>query len=156
MSVIPSSAKRVKLSTHAEINDIIQRQTADNLKRYLHSDNKTLTTRLEELNREWDTERVLETNASLIIFISSIIGIFTSPYWFLLTGIISLFFLQHALQGWCPPLPILRKLGVRTPEEINAEKAVIRTLRGDFSDINKNPDDIIKHLLDDSDKQGIY
>jgi hypothetical protein len=32
------------------------------------------------------------------------------------------FLLQHGLQGWCPPLPVLRRLGVRTQREIDAEK----------------------------------
>lgn len=30
--------------------------------------------------------------------------------------------LQHGLQGWCPPLPVLRRLGVRTRGEIDREK----------------------------------
>jgi len=32
------------------------------------------------------------------------------------------FLLQHGMQGWCPPLPILRRLGVRTRGEIDREK----------------------------------
>ncbi|WP_407921819.1 hypothetical protein, partial [Corallococcus sp. AB049A] len=27
------------------------------------------------------------------------------------------FLLQHGLQGWCPPLPLLRRLGLRTRGE---------------------------------------
>ena len=41
--------------------------------------------------------------------------------------------LQHALQGWCPPLPLVRKLGLRTAEEINQEKIIFKLIRGDFS-----------------------
>lgn len=29
---------------------------------------------------------------------------------------------QHALQGWCPPLPLFRKMGIRTRKEMDAEK----------------------------------
>jgi hypothetical protein len=41
--------------------------------------------------------------------------------------------LQHALQGWCPPLPFIRKRGVRTADEINAEKTALKLMRGDFA-----------------------
>jgi hypothetical protein len=42
------------------------------------------------------------------------------------------FLLQHAVQGWCPPLALLRRLGVRTRREIDAEKYALKALRGDF------------------------
>jgi hypothetical protein len=32
------------------------------------------------------------------------------------------FLLQHALQGWCPPVPLLRQLGFRTSYEIEEER----------------------------------
>jgi hypothetical protein len=35
------------------------------------------------------------------------------------------FFLQHAIQGWCPPLPVLRRLGFRTVQEIEEERAIL-------------------------------
>jgi hypothetical protein len=38
----------------------------------------------------------------------------------------------HAVQGWCPPIPLLRRLGIRTQQEIDAEKYALRLLRGDF------------------------
>jgi hypothetical protein len=40
--------------------------------------------------------------------------------------------MQHALQGWCPPLPLLRRLGVRTQQEIERERYALKALRGDF------------------------
>jgi hypothetical protein len=42
------------------------------------------------------------------------------------------FFFQHATQGWCPPLPVFRRMGVRTRREINKEKYALKALRGDF------------------------
>ena len=36
------------------------------------------------------------------------------------------FLLQHALQGWCPPVPILRRQGFRTRHEIDAERQALR------------------------------
>ena len=47
----------------------------------------------------------------------------------------SLFLLQHALQGWCPPLPLLRRLGVRTQAEIERERYALKAIRGDFAGV---------------------
>lgn len=35
----------------------------------------------------------------------------------------------HSLQGWCPPLPIIRRMGIRTAEEITKEKDALRKLK---------------------------
>ena len=42
------------------------------------------------------------------------------------------FLLQHAIQGWCPPVPVFRRLGVRTSFEIEQERYALKSLRGDF------------------------
>ncbi len=50
-------------------------------------------------------------------------------------GLVTGFFFQHALQGWCPPLPILRRMGFRTSADINEERNALKALRGDFDQI---------------------
>ncbi len=45
------------------------------------------------------------------------------------------FLLQHAVSGWCPPVPLLRRAGVRTTREINQERFALKALRGDFNDL---------------------
>jgi hypothetical protein len=42
------------------------------------------------------------------------------------------FLLQHALQGWCPPVPFFRRRGVRTEAEIDRERYALKAVRGDF------------------------
>lgn len=84
------------------------------------------------MNSEWDTERVLEVNSGLLILLTSYLGMKTSRFWYLVTGVIGVFLLQHALQGWCPPLPMIRRWGVRTEDEINSEKMALKLMRGDF------------------------
>ena len=61
------------------------------------------------------------------------LGVFRDRRWFLLPGAVAGFLLQHAVQGWCPPLPVLRRLGVRTADEINQERFALKALRGDFA-----------------------
>jgi hypothetical protein len=64
-----------------------------------------------------------------------LLGAFVSPRFLMLPGAVFGFFLQHAVQGWCPPLPVFRRIGVRTRREINREKYALKALRGDFDDL---------------------
>ena len=41
------------------------------------------------------------------------LGVFASPYFFLLTAFVGLNLFQSAFTGWCPMMAILRSLGVR-------------------------------------------
>lgn len=43
------------------------------------------------------------------------------------------FLIQHAVHGWCPPLPIFRSFGIRTRKEIDREKYALKVLRGDLA-----------------------
>ena len=44
---------------------------------------------------------------------------------------------QHAVQGWCPPIPLLRRLGIRTSREIEIERVALKILRGDFGEATR-------------------
>jgi len=52
--------------------------------------------------------------------------------------------LMHATQGWCPPVPVLRRFGVRTRHEIDAEKYALKILRGDFDGIPNILDETLR------------
>ncbi len=70
--------------------------------------------RLAELDREWDIERTLEANAAALGLLGLSLGATVNRKWFVLPAIISGFLLQHALQGWYPPVEVFRRLGYRT------------------------------------------
>ncbi len=89
--------------------------------------------RLRELDEEWDIERVLETGSSTLTLTGLALGIGVDRKWLLLSLAVQGFFMQHALQGWCPPLPVFRAMGIRTADEINRERYALKALRGDFS-----------------------
>jgi hypothetical protein len=38
--------------------------------------------------------------------------------------------MQHALQGWCPLLPLLRSVGFRTQYEIERERCALLAISG--------------------------
>ncbi len=64
MSIIPPGTKRVELHTNKLINKKLEQKTIESIKKYIGSDKNALTTRIEELNHKWDTERILEANAA--------------------------------------------------------------------------------------------
>jgi hypothetical protein len=88
--------------------------------------------RLQELDHEWDIERTLEVNGSVLAMTGLLLGATSSRKWFLLPVAVVGFCLQHALQGWCPPLSLFRRLGIRTQREIDEERYALKALRGDF------------------------
>jgi hypothetical protein len=94
--------------------------------------------RLMELDREWDIERVLELNASVAALTGMTLGATVDRRWFLLSALVAGFLLQHAVQGWCPPIPILRRLGFRTPSKIDEERYALKAMRGDFIEVHAN------------------
>lgn len=58
-------------------------------------------------------DRYLRLIAGTFIFASILLGVYVSPYWFLLTGFVALNLMQSAFTNWCPMMTILRKLGAR-------------------------------------------
>ena len=139
-TVIPETTTRVPLHTAEHVNDKIRRRTEANVARYAHASPDEIGRRLAELDREWDIERTLETNAASLSLVGLTLGATVDRKWFLLPGAIAAFLLQHAVQGWCPPIPILRRMGIRTATEIDEERYALKALRGDFRDVPVNGD----------------
>jgi hypothetical protein len=93
--------------------------------------------RLSSLDREWDIERVLEANASSLVVVGTLLGYLVSAWFYWLPLLVGSFLLQHAIQGWCPPIRLFRRLGFRTHSEIATEYYTLRALRGDFNELAK-------------------
>lgn len=129
--MIPSTIERVPQQTAAHVNAQIRRQTDANIARVLTAGPTAIRQRLAELEREWDIERLLETNASSAILAGCALGAFVDKRFFAIPAVIAAFLLQHAIQGWCPPLPVMRRLGVRTSEEINREREALKRALGE-------------------------
>lgn len=130
--MLPTTADRVSRSTADDINAEIRRATERNIAQYGEDGPAAIERRLAELDSEWDIERTLETNASTLTLVGLMLAATVNRRWIALPMVVQSFLLQHALQGWCPPLPILRRMGIRTVEEINRERYALKALRGDF------------------------
>jgi hypothetical protein len=126
---------RVRANTAPELLEQIDRQIEERIHFYAQQSKGEITARIDELDYEWDIERLLQTNASALAFTGLTLGVTVNKKWLLLTGGVLAFLFQHAIQGWCPPVPLLRRAGVRTRSEIDREKFALKALRGDFERI---------------------
>ena len=123
-----ADADRVRRATSLEWNQRIDQVTESNIQSYVNSSHAVIQKRIEELDEEWDVERVLEVNASTLALTGFALGVTVNRKWLALPAVVMAFLLQHGVQGWCPPLPLLRRLGVRTRGEIDREKYALKTL----------------------------
>jgi hypothetical protein len=133
--MLPSNRDRVPQNTADEVNDRIRTQTQKTIAACAAAGPDAIDRRLEELDQEWDVERCVETMAPTFTLLGMTLGLTVDKKWFVLPFVVQTFFLQHALQGWCPPVPVLRRLGVRTQTEIDEERAALKALRGDFEPV---------------------
>jgi hypothetical protein len=130
--MLASTTDRVPRHTASDVNQRIQRDIEENV-RYFAAHPHQIATRLNELDHEWDIERTLEANAAIVGLTGVLSGAFVDRRLLVLPAAVMAFLLQHALQGWCPPVPFLRSRGVRTAHEINQERYALKALRGDFA-----------------------
>ncbi len=120
--------ERVRANTASEVNEKIDSRIEENIQFYKNRGADSIPQRLYELEREWDIERVLEMMASSISLTGLVLGGTKNRRWFILPTVVLSFLLVHAVQGWCPPLPILRRLGFRTREEIDRERYALKAI----------------------------
>jgi hypothetical protein len=132
--MLPATTRRVIDHTDAHINETIRLRTEMKIAEAIASP-YGIEQRLAELDREWDIERALEANAASISLAGIALGAFVSRRFLVLPAMVAGFLLQHALQGWCPPVPVMRRLGMRTQTEIEQERYALKLLRGDFKEV---------------------
>lgn len=133
-----TTVNRVPRNTAAEVNERIQRRIEQNVARYSGAAPYAIERRLQELDEEWDIERTLEANAATAVLIGVGLGALVDRRFFALPAVVAGFLLQHAVQGWCPPLPVFRRWGVRTQPEIDQERYALKVLRGDFRAVQEH------------------
>ena len=130
----PSTPARVPRHTAGEVNRRIERNIAESV-RWHAAHPERIPQRLRQLDREWDVERTLEANAATLAFAGTALGATGDRRWLILPAAVTAFLFQHAVQGWCPPVPVFRRLGVRTQTEIDEERYALKALRGDFRNV---------------------
>lgn len=129
--MLPHTVSRVREHTPRHVNERIDGRLHESLAHYgRHPDR--IDGRLAALDREWDIERLLEANAATLSLFGLGLAATVDRRWQLLPVAVAAFLLQHAIQGWCPPVSVFRRMGVRTAQEIDRERYALKALRGDF------------------------
>jgi hypothetical protein len=130
--MVSATSQRVPENTAPHVNQEIAERTRRSIA-YHAEHRERIPQRLAELDREWDIERALATGSSCLSLAGLSLGVAGYRRWLALPLAVQAFYLQHTLQGWCPPLPLLRRLGFRTPGEIEEERAELEALLADDS-----------------------
>ena len=140
METIEKEEERVRSVSKERQNSEIDNLIILNLEYYKSEGPAAIDERIKQLDREWDVERTLEMNAAAIAFTGTVLAAVINKRWLLVPFLVTGFLAQHALHGWCPPVEILRKMGVRTRPEIDREKYALKALRGDFEEVKDSTD----------------
>jgi hypothetical protein len=136
--MLPTTPERVPAHTDVHVNRRIEQDVSNSVRWHARHPER-IDRRLQELDQEWDIERTLEANAATLALTGTLLGIFLDRRFLALPVVVTAFLLQHAIQGWCPPVPFFRKRGVRTMHEIDEERFALKALRGDFGPLGPGP-----------------
>jgi hypothetical protein len=136
-TIVAETRNRVEKHTSRRSRARIEKKTRVNVQARAQGNRSSIRERLRDLDREWDIERVIEANSSSLALGGTLLGLFVNRWFFVLPLAVTTFLLQHAIQGWCPPVPLLRRLGYRTPREIHEERTALKAIRGDFRGVKR-------------------
>lgn len=81
--------------------------------------------RLGTLDREWSVERTSQLLWALTTLAGLTLGRGDRRHWLAVSGASAGFLVQAAIFGWSPAYPLLRRLGFRTPREIEEERETL-------------------------------
>lgn len=125
---------RARANTSPAINQAIDRRMQVQLRWAAGSaETEDITARLDQLNREWNVDRVIEAEAAFMGLATLALAVFVDRRLLVLPAFVASMVLLHGVQGWYPLLPLFRRLGVRTADEIDKERYALKALRGDFA-----------------------
>jgi hypothetical protein len=134
-----SEADSVRRHTASAVLRRIDERTSRSLWDAASADDEQMEKRLAELDQEWDTDRVLESEASAMGLLGLALGAFVSRKLLVLPALVAVGVFVHAQTGRYPMMPLFRRLGVRTAREIARERYALKALRGDFHDMDAPP-----------------
>jgi hypothetical protein len=105
-------------------NERIDKETERIIRGLQTEGDEAVIERLKELDREWDIDRVLMLNFSVLVFFQLVLAR-KNKKWLWGPLIQTPFLFMHATLGWCPPSLWFRPLGFRTRQEIQAERETL-------------------------------
>ena len=119
---------RVRANTAPAVNARIDNAMRDRLFSYSTRSDAEISARIDALDQEWDIERYLEVIAPAVSLGGLVLGLTRDRRWLALPTVVLAFLVQHAVQGWCPPLGFLRRGGVRTRRAVSYTHLTLPTI----------------------------
>jgi hypothetical protein len=129
--MLASTRNRIEQNTAGAINQQFEQASTARVQEYANAGPEAIEQRLQELDREWDIERLVEVEAPATIVLGIALGVVHDRRWMMLSALAAGMLIVHSLQGWYPLLPLLRRIGIRSQAEIDRERNALRALRGD-------------------------
>ena len=127
----------MRAHTPADIQQRIDFTLEDRIRFYATQPKEAIARRLNELDQEWDLDRLLTANMAGLALGGVVFSFFGGgKKWLLVSGGALAYLLMHGLQGRCPPATAMRRFGIRTHGEIDAERYALKLLRGDFESLH--------------------
>ncbi|MDQ3190639.1 MAG: acyl-CoA reductase [Bacteroidota bacterium] len=145
-----TNKEHIRSVTNPRINAKIDNRIEENIRRYAYQGDYEISYRINELELEWDIERVFLLNSSSFAMIGLLLSL-KNKNWLIVSGTFLSFIILQTLKGFSPTIPLLRRLGLRTKQEIECEIFAMKFLKGDFSNLTsegkRNADLAIKETL---------
>ena len=124
---------RVRKRTAAAVLRRIDDLSIDRLTGLADAGAPAMTYQMERLEREWDTDRMIEAEASMTGLAGLALSVLVDRRFIAVPAVVGTAVFVHALTGWYPLLAIMRRLGIRSAREIARERYALKALRGDFA-----------------------
>ncbi len=110
--------------TAESANRDIDLATQESIARTVAGGREAIEHRLSELQHEWNVDRALVLNFSVLVF-AQLLAARRDRRWLWGPLIQTPFLIMHTTVGWCPPVLWFRPLGFRTRFEIQGEREVL-------------------------------
>jgi hypothetical protein len=130
--VFDSDSARTRTRTPREVNERIDRETAERVRYYATRPEDFISHRISELDSEWDIDRVLQVDVAGLGLIGAGLLVALRRRWLALPLLALSLVAGTSADATQPLLVALRQIGVRTRGEIELERTALRALRGDF------------------------
>lgn len=134
---------RVRKHTAAEVLRRIDTETEQRLIEHAATPD-SIAARLRQLDREWDIDRAIEAEASIVGLAGLTLGAMVKRQFLALPLVIGSAVFLYAFTGRYPMLPLFRRFGLRTASEIAGERYALKALRGDFAEMGKTGSDPVR------------
>lgn len=126
--IMNATTTRVPQNVPTSTNEAIRSREERRLA-YYAAHVEEIPARLDELDHEWDIERLIETEGPATTAVGMALGAFVDRRFLALAIFAQSMMLLHAVQGWYPMLPLFRQMGFRTVQEIDGERRALEALQ---------------------------